>query len=101
MKLGYDPINLPVVLVTGADFNAVLTYKPGGVVTSYPVGTAISLWFDDPAVAAWSATVSTSTATFAVDKAVVATVANGTEARLLYVNGTDDQTLTIGKVEKR
>lgn len=101
MKLGFDPPNLPVVLVAGSDFNAVLTYKVNGVVTSWPASTAVYLTFDDPAITEWAATVSTSTATFAIDKAVVATVANGTEARLRYVNGSDDLTMTIGKVEVR
>jgi hypothetical protein len=101
MKLGFDPPNLPVVLVTGADFNATLTYMVNGVATNWPASTAISLWFDNSAIASWSATVSTSTAVFAIDKATADTVPDGTEARVLYVNGSDDLTLTIGKVERR
>lgn len=101
MKLGVDPINLPVVLVTGADFKDFLTYTVDGVATNWPASTHIYLWFEDTTITPWEATIATSTATWDVDKAVADTVANGTEARILYVNGTDDQTLSIGQVERR
>lgn len=101
MKIGFDPGNASVVLVTGADFDAVFTYKVGGVETDWPVDTEIWLWFDDPAIDSWEATVAGASATFAVDKAIADTVPSGTGVRLLYVNGTDDKTLTIGQVERR
>lgn len=99
---GFDPPNRPVVLVEGSDWNPPpIVLKVDGVETDWPVGTSILLTFDDPAVSDWSATVSGAEATFAIDKAVVATVANGTEVRYRYVNGTDDETFAIGKVAKR
>lgn len=101
MKLGFDPPNVPVVLVTGSDFNATLTYVVNGVVTSWPGSTAVAIHFDNTAISDWTATVSTSTATFAIDKAVADTVPVGTEARVIYTNGSDDLTLSIGKVERR
>lgn len=101
MRLGFDPPSMTVVLSTGADFNQVLTYTVAGVVTSWPGGTAITLKFGDAAISDWSATVSTSTATFAVDKATADTVANGTDVRLVYTNSSDDYVLAIGTVSRR
>lgn len=101
MKLGFDPPSCEVVLSTGADFNQVLVYTVNDVVTNWPASTSVLLRFDDAAISDWSATVSTSTATFGVDKATADTVADGTKVRLLYVNGSDDYVLAIGTVARR
>lgn len=101
VKLGLDPEPLSVVLTTGADFDAVLTYEVDGVVTNWPASTALALVFSNPAGSVWSASVATSNATFAVDKATTDLISNGTPVKLRYVNGTTDRMLMVGKVSRR
>jgi hypothetical protein len=98
LKLGLDPEPLIVHLTTGADFDAVLTYVVGGVVTSWPALTEVSLVFEDAQSTVWDATVSTSTATFAEDKADADAMPDGTGVKLRYVNGTTDRVWFVGRV---
>lgn len=97
--LGIDPEPLRVILVTGADFYCTRTLTVAGVATSWPVGTTLSLVFDTGET--WTASISTSVATFNVDKAVADLIADGTGVRFKYVNGTTDQTWEIGTVKRR
>jgi len=97
--LGRNPDDLTVHLTTGADFTAELVYEVGGVVTSWPAGTALSLIFENGVT--FAAAIVTSTATFDVDKAIVGTVPVAGSARLLYVNGTTDRVLYLGRGYRR
>lgn len=99
VKLGLDPLPLEVTLSTGADFDAVLTYKVSGVVTDWPSGTALALVFANGVT--WTSTVSTSTATFSKDKADADAMPNGTGVKLRYTNSTTDRILMVGRVNRR
>lgn len=101
VSLGLEPAGLQVILTKGGDFEAVLTYEVDGVATNWPVGTSIALVFSDPSSSVWSAAVSTTDATFAVDKATTDAMADGTPVKLRYVNGTTDRILMVGKVARR
>lgn len=105
-KLGNDPINLPVVLTEGDDFYDFLDYKVAGVPTDWPVGTTLTIEFATGA--SWEASFVGSgagptgdRAEWHEDKAVADVMSAGTVAWILYVNGTDDQVLSLGKVERR
>lgn len=89
INLGFQPETLRVLLTTGADFYTVLQLNE-----SWPAGTSLALVFDGGA--SWAATISGANATFNVDKAQTATIANGTGVRLVYTNGTTDQVWAIG-----
>lgn len=99
VTLGRKPGELVVETVTGADFTATLTYEVGGVVTDWPGGTVLSLVFENGVT--FTATIATSVATFEVDKAVVNTIPAAGTARLLYVNGSTDRTLYLGRGYRR
>lgn len=92
-ELGLAPGPLRVHLVTGADFQSILRNQSG----DWPVGTTVALAFDNGA-ASWTATISGTDATFAVDKATADTIPDKTGVRLTYANGTTDQTWKIGTV---
>lgn len=98
LSLGLDPKALELHLTRGADFYTILRYVVGGVPTNWPGSTVLTLVFDDPAVTDWTASISTSDATFDVDKAVTDQVVNLTGVRLRYVNGSTDRIWFVGKV---
>lgn len=100
LTLGVEPGSLELVLNDGADFNASLRYKVGEppVVTNWPAGTTLALVFGDGT--SWAATISGALATWAVDKAVTATVAKQTKVTLLYTNGSTDRVLYAGMVKR-
>ena len=99
VTLGRDPDELVVRLTTGADFEVVMTYDVNGVATNWPAGTVLTLVFDNAIT--FTATIATSTATFAVDKAIVDTVPAVGNAKVVYTNGTTDRVLFMGRGYRR
>lgn len=91
--LGALPAVLTLVLVTGSDFVAEVDMD-----TAWPEGTALSLVFENGQ--SWAATVSVTSARWEIDKATADQVDSGTRVRMVYVNGTDDQVLCVGRVAR-
>lgn len=91
MNLGIVPGTLRVHLTAGADFTSTIRLS-----SNWPGSTTLTLNFDSGET--WTASISTTDAVFAVDKATTDTIADGTGVRLKYVNGTTDQTWEIGTV---
>lgn len=98
IEIGIIPRRFGLSLPTGGDFSCELVYRVAGVVTDWPVGTSLAWTFStgDP----WPATISTSKATWNVDKAVADAIPDGTKVKLVYTNGTTDQVWWIGTVKR-
>jgi hypothetical protein len=100
LTLGLDPVAVDVILTTGGDFNDYADYEDNtGTIANWPGSSTLTLVFDNGVE--WEASIVTSRATWAVDKDDADLIPNGMGVRLLYVNGTSDQILTIGKVQRR
>lgn len=103
LRLGVEPQPLIVDLTAGSDFEAVMEYETqvDGVwtTTDWPVGTVLTLEFDDPAATTFPATVAGSQATFSQDGATTSIPARA-NARVRYVNGTTNRVLFKGEVRQ-
>lgn len=101
LKLGREPERLQVHLSRDADFRVTLSASE-----AYPAGSAVSLEValgDGTVVDTWSASVSGADAVFDVDKTAVNAVLATTgpkQARLYFVNGTDDDLWAHGRVRE-
>lgn len=93
MQLGFKPDNLRLVLTTGADFQSTLELSSGTFGTG-----VLSLKFQDGT--SWTATMTPTTATFAVDKAQADLQPDGSTVRLNYTDGTTDLTWALGAVTR-
>lgn len=93
LVLGLRPQTLRLQLTLGADFYVVLKLDE-----PWPSGTNLTLKLGS---VTWAATIVGDEATFNVDKAQADTIPHGTEARLIYTNGTTDQTWAVGSVERQ
>lgn len=89
--LGGQPDELTVHLTTGADFNSTLTNADGW-------GDAVVTLVLGNSGTTWTATVSGTEATFAVDKAQADAMPAGTKAKLVVTSGQNDEVWAIGKV---
>lgn len=100
LKMGLDPVAVDVVLTTGADFNDYADYFDAtDTLANWPGSSTLTLEFDTGE--SWEATIATSRATWSEDSADADTIPNGTGVKMLFVNGTDNQILTIGRVQRR
>ena len=100
LEMGLVPGSLNVTLTTGADFGPVeFEYEVGGVVTSWPVGTELTLVFGNGTT--WTADIVTSVATFQEESAVADLIPAGTTVEFRYTNGTTNHTYWIGTVRRR
>lgn len=93
MQLGLQPETLRIFLTKDADFSCTLRLD-----SNWPAGTTLSLVWPSTT---WTATISGTDAVFAVDKAQVNAIADGTAVTLTYTNGTTDQVWAIGTAVRR
>lgn len=90
--LGYSPTVEPLMLTTGASF--VQTLQPSGA-AGFPAGTTVALVFTAPGgapVATWPATVTATTASWAVSNAVCDPIPAGTRYTMLVTYPTSPVT---------
>lgn len=97
LQLGTVPPSIQVPLTTGSDYTVSLDYEiADGTLANWPTGSVVSMVFANGTT--WTATISGSAATFAVDKAVADVMPAGTKVKVLYVNGSSDTVLYVGRV---
>lgn len=98
-SLGVSPVEVPLYLSDNSDFIDQIGYESApGVPDDYPVGATVTIAFEDSSATTWAATVSGSDASWHVDKALTATIEDGTRFQIQYVDGTADEVPFVGKV---
>mgnify|MGYP003109194785 CR=1 FL=1 len=100
LDIGNEPLGLNVTLAAGTDFVSEVEYMVAGAVADWPVGTSLSLLFDDGNLATWAATITGAVARFDVDKADTAAIPKASRVRLQYTNGSTDRALAVGRVRR-